>query len=378
MSMDMISLVSDQRMQNVIPILQDEAAWNRVFLVLSKDRRTHQPHPRFKKSAQDLKAVLETGARVVLICEKYVDPYDIGSTDDTVADLIRQLGDKNKVVVNISGGTKPMAIGALRAAQSAGIESLYTNTEDNEIIWLAPDGSVRGEEIKVAGLGVALYIRAYGEEIASAVKVSDLAENRILWAEIIGENHRTLYKQIIVQVVRTITEAYRTAAGLPARCKVSLSRNQRPLVQRLAEAGLWTWDKDTEEIIISDPAVARFLNGGWVEVYVAARVQGSGFFDDVLLNITLKGVEGELDLAAVRNGKLVLIECKSNVQRSEQLNKLDAFRRRLGGPFAKAFYARAGDEYAGPIGAQCKKLQLDGVLFGEQLRSIGHQIGEGI
>jgi hypothetical protein len=89
-------------------------------------------------------------------------------------------------------------------------------------------------------------------------------------------------------------------------------------------------------------------------------------------------VEGEIDLAAVRNGKLVLIECKSNVQKSVQLNKLDAFRRRLGGPFAKAFYARASDEYADSIREQCKKLQLDGVFFGEELRSIGCQIGEKI
>jgi len=378
MGKDMISLVSDQRMQNVIPVLQDMAVWNRIFLVLSKDRRTQQPHPRFKQSAQDLKAVLETDKRTVIISDEYIDPYSIGSTDKVVTALIQQLGADNTVMVNISGGTKPMAIGALRAAQSAGVPSLYTNTEDNEILWLAPDGSIRSEEIKVLGLDVALYIRAYGAEIASALRVDDLPKDRRFWAEFIGDNHRMLYKRIIVQVDRAITEAHRAKTGFPVRCRVSPTRNQLPLIQRLTDAGLWTWDKNTEEIIVSDPMITQFLHGGWIEAYVASQMQNSGLFDEVLLNVTLKGMDGEIDLAAVRNGKLVLIECKSNVQRSEQLNKLDAFRRRLGGPFAKAFYARAGDEYADSIRAQCKKIQLDGVFFGEELQSIGRQIGGAI
>lgn len=371
----MIALISDQRMQNVIPILQDGAAYGELVLVLSKERSTGMPHHKYRKATDDLIAVL--GSRLkVNPSDKFVDPYNIEDVARAVSSLIPQNTGADNIVVNISGGTKPMAIGALRAAHKAGVACLYTNTEDGEILWLFPDGLTKSDPIQVQGLDVPLYIRAYGEEVISSRKVEELNEIQKASAQVIGEQHTVIYQKVIVPVTSAIKGARKNGSGFPITCKVTPTRRQRQNIEQLARNGLWEWHQDTEEIVVTQKSNADFLNGGWVEVYVAMQLQQTNLFDDVRLNIELKGVEGEIDVAAVSNGKLVLFECKSNVQQSQQLSKLDSFRRRLGGPYAQAYYARASAAYASRIREQCRKFRLNGVFFGPELRSIGEQIGQ--
>jgi len=377
MTKAMIALVSDQRMQNVIPILQADVTYDELILVTSKDRRTGKPLPRYIEAANDLKAVLESHLKVKLSAES-VDPYDIEAVESTISTLIKQCG-RDNVEVNISGGTKPMAIGALRAAQREGVPSLYTNTEDREILWICSDGSTATRPIQVIGLDVRLYIRAYGEEVIESRRVVDLSAAHKAWAETIGDQHAAIYQKVILPVTSAIKAARKNKSGFPVTCRLLRpTRRQREVVEQLAQQGLWTWNELSRQIVVTDPLAASFLHGTWVEVYVAMRVQQSGFFDDVRLNVKLEGVEGEIDVAAVSNGKLVLIECKSNVQQSQQLSKLDSFRRRLGGPYAQAYYARASEAYANRIRKQCQKFRLNGVFFGAELRDIGKEIGKNI
>ena len=367
----MIALVSDQRMQNVIPILQDGAQYQELVLVMSKERSTGKPLKRYEDSANDLKVVLSDYLNVTL-SNMYVDPYDIDAARATIASLIHEQGKPETVVVNISGGTKPMAIGAFQAAQGIGSESVYTNTEDGEIIRLSPNGAVHTEKIRVIGLDVPFYIRAYGETVREAKPAATLDSREIKWARMIAENHEILYKKVI----NPLTSQIKKGAGPPFCYSITPTRRQRPIIRRLAEAGLWSWDDASNEITVTDRSRANFLNGLWIEVYVAIQLEETGYFDDVRLNVTLEGVEGEIDVVAVSNGRIVLLECKSNVQRSEQLNKLDAFRRRLGGPFAHAYYARGSDAYAGQIRSQVKKIRLNGVFFGPELRELGYTIAK--
>lgn len=380
----MIALVSDQRMQNVIPILQNGATYSELVLVLSKERSTGKPLQRYVAAAMDLKATLSSSLKVNT-SDNYVDPYNIDAVAATVRSLVdeyvNKYGGKNKVVVNVSGGTKPMSIGALRAAQQAGVDCLYTNTEDGEILRLSPDGSIRAEPIVVQGLDVPHYILAYGEKVKSSKKVAELDQKQRVWAQIIGDQHAVIYEKVIVPIASVIKDTQRKRLSFPIVCKVTPTRRQQDVfnfIKQLADKGLWEWDQETKQIKITSDANAAFLNGAWVEIYVAMQMENSKAFDDVRLNIILEGVEGEIDVAAVSNGRLVLVECKSNVQQSLQLSKLDSFRRRLGGPYAQAYYARASEAYARRIRAQCQKFQLDGVFFGQELCEIGNKIASNL
>lgn len=241
-----------------------------------------------------------------------------------------------------------------------------------------PDGTTEKEPIQIVGLDVSIYIRAYGEEVTESKKVEELNEKQKEWAKIIGDNHSIIYQKIIIPIISTIKEAQRNDQSFPITYKANPTRRQREVIEQLAERDLWSWHQDSREILIADHISSTFLNGPWVETYVAMQMQQSGYFEDLRLNIKLKGWEGEVDIAAISNGKLVLIECKSNVQQSQQLAKLDSLRQRLGGPYAQAYYARASEAYANHISKQCRKFNISGEFFGAELRDIGNEIGKNI
>lgn len=371
----MLALVSEQRMQNAIPIFQKDAHYDQMILVLSKARNSNEPQAKYRKSASDLEAMLKSHVSVQ-VSDDFVDPYDIEDVAQKIRLLIERNSGKAEIILNMSGGTKPMAVGALQAAQAAGIESLYTNTEDGEIIWLAPSGSVRSEIIRVPDIDVPLYIRAYGEEVLASVKASDLDEYQVAWATRIVEFHSVIYQTVIVPVTSAIKTAREKKKGYPITAPLTPTRRQRAIIKQLAQDELWEWNEGNQQIAVRNPSIADFLNGGWVEVMVANQLYTSSYFDDVRVNVKLLDVEGEIDVAAVSNARLVLVECKSNVQKSQQLSKLDSFRQRLGGPFAHAYYARASAAYAKQIREQARKYRIDAVYCGAELQNIGTLIAQ--
>jgi hypothetical protein len=373
----MVALVSDQRMQNIIPIFQRGAKYKELILVSSRERKTGKPNARYEKAAKDLSAVLSPRLKVNL-SNDYVDPYDIEDAARAIRYQLKKYDGNHEVVVNISGGTKPMAIGAIRATHELGEVCLYTDTEDEELLTLPPCGPVMREPIRVSGLNVESYFRAYGEVVTESKKVEDLPKKTREWAKMIGDQHTIIYPKIIVRLMKAVKEAIDNGQSFPIACKANSTRRQREVISQLAQLGLWIYHQETDEITITDRESASFLDGFWVEAYVGMKIQQSGCFDDVELNLKLEGWDGEIDVAAISNGKLVLIECKSNFQQSQQLGKLTSLRERIGGPFAQAYYARASESHADQIKKQCRKYHLNGEFFGAQLSSIGEMIGKNI
>lgn len=371
----MIALVSDQRMQNIIPLLQKEMAYDNLVLVMSKERQTGRPLPKYTKAANDLMTVLQRYL-TVRTNDNFVDPYDIEAVRFVIGNLVRAYLEQGNVVVNISGGTKPMAIGALRAAQAAGIACIYVDTEDNEILWLKPDDSTESEAIQITQFDVSLYIQAYGERVTTSKTIAELDVTHKVWATLIGDQHKVIYQRIIVPITTAIKQSRKRRTGFPIICHTTPTKNQLQVIEQLTQANLWSWDPISQQISITEESSAEFLHGTWVEVYTAIQLHKSGLFNDVRLNVKLDGIEGEIDIAAVSNGKLVLVECKSNVQQSQQLSKLDSFRLRLGGSYAQAYYVRASEANAPAIRKQCQKYRLDGVFFGAELNGMGEKIGK--
>ena len=56
--MRMIALVSDQRMQNILPLLQQDTQYPELILVMSKERGSGKPAPRFIKATNDIADVI--------------------------------------------------------------------------------------------------------------------------------------------------------------------------------------------------------------------------------------------------------------------------------------------------------------------------------
>lgn len=117
MATAMILLVGEQPVPNLLPArhLQPDAA------VLVYTDRTRQV-------AENLKALLEPGCRCWL-CQ--VHPYRIHEIQQELdASLTTMVGD-HALIFNLTGGTKPMALGAFRVARIRGSPFVYLQTEGN-------------------------------------------------------------------------------------------------------------------------------------------------------------------------------------------------------------------------------------------------------
>lgn len=371
-----IALVSDQRIQNLIPLFQQGRSYTHLVLVLSRERATGVPAERYQQAAQHIGRVAEQLGVHVEQYDCFVDPFKIEDSEETIAKCIATLGPNDEVSLNFTGGTKPMAIGALRAARGLSRRAVYVNTEDNELLWIEPDGTLRSETIRVDGLGLDQYVTAYGEAISSRTTVSQIDPDEVEWAEIIARHHSVIYRRVVQRLNQRTKQAWKDKAGYPISLSIRPTRREEAVIEQLEETGLWNWDRSRSGLSIPDPSKAGFLNGRWVEVYTAAHLDAAGCFDEVAINVTPEGIEGEIDAAVIANGRLALFECKSNVKQSQQLAKLDSFRKNLGGPYALAFYVRASSAYRRQVVSQASKWRINHVFMGADIETLDQVVME--
>ncbi len=369
--MRMIALVSDQRMQNILPLLQQGSQYRELILVMSKERGTGKPAQRFIKATNDIADVVAhvRPNMYVSVCCHFFDPYDIDEIRALIECLI--VSGEQQVVVNMSGGTKPMAIGALQAAQQTGIACVYTNTENNELIWIMPNAAVHTEAFNLMDLDVSAYLRAYGDRVESCTVFNDINAETVAWADTLLDHYEVLYKAVIVKVMRALSDR---SGGYPISVALAPTRRQKNIIATLAHQSLWEWNEGRSEIVVHHQRQADFICGGWVELCVACQLHRSSAFHNICLNIKLHDIDGDIDVAVISGARLILIECKSNLKETNQLNTLLGFKNKLGGPFAHAYYARAADDNKPNIMKKSNKLRLNGVFCGTELRTLAQEI----
>jgi hypothetical protein len=160
----MICLISEQRMQNIIPLYQRGASFKEVYLVRSKD--ADEPDSRFATAWKNTQDVLQQNFMIQSV-EPAVDAYRIAETQKAIADLLADLlkrAERDQIVVNFTGGTKCMSIGAYIAARDAGVIALYVDTANEKLVWFYPDDSVQQEKFDCS-VAVEVYLQAYGKQL---------------------------------------------------------------------------------------------------------------------------------------------------------------------------------------------------------------------
>ncbi len=329
MSKVIISLVSEQRMQNIIPVFQKGMDVGKVWLVRSTD--ADEPNSRFARALQNTKDALSK--KVAVYVENLsVGAYGIAETKQVVETLI-QMEPRDSIVVNFTGGTKCMSIGAYLAARDAQVAALYVDTANEKLVWFYPDGQVREEGFDLAGrLTVDVYLSANGQQ----------EDKERTQKNALPQSAYDVARQLLSHwpSCRGTLEAFGSAIsrrtgyvdGKVVNAQVVDILDRHKFVQRTQ--GGW-----------QDTQLGRsFLNGKWLEAMVHVLLEGSGLFDDVRSNLYLQGVENELDVLATRRGQLAIIECKSgDLGGQKTLNRLLAIRTRCG-TFARAFFVTSRDK----------------------------------
>jgi len=340
----MIILVSDQRMQNVIPVFQENMGDDDLLIPVVSKLKDGGLNPRYERA---YKCTVEAITGRVLAedpkSECGVDPFVFADTETLCRTLIQEHTSKGReVIVNITGGMKPMSIGAYRAALSEGARTIYVDTENEQVISFYPDGKYVPTDFSegIQEIDVQTYLVAHCKRIDD-----EQTENKAFSASEI-EAARSLMAFEIKRVAdfmdRLASAVGHVASNFKRRRYFDASlddvQGDDELLRTLVDTGYVT--RPARNLIrIQKGEKWNYLDGRWLEVYVCLTLQDSGLFHDVRSGIQLQGVRNDLDVVCVHNAKLAICECKAGDPGGQKtLNKLRALKETVGGTFGRTFF----------------------------------------
>jgi len=312
--MNHLCLVSDQPIPNLLPALQPETRPTRIVLAVSD---------RMREKAAWLRRELER--RGLAVEELPVPaPYDLRALQTLFTDWLAA-HEREEVALNLTGGTKPMAISAQDAFRLGEKPVFYVNVETDELLWL--DGA-RAPVALTRQIPLATFLAVHG-------LTPTLAPPQPLSAE------WQTYSQELAFVKAVPWER---ALGKLNYHAMEAERRDVLDVGRVLADGCPHWDdlmeslfyneiiRDRTRLHFKSAAARQFANGGWLEHLVFEEVRKLEAVHETALNAHVCDAHGnanEFDVLALSRNRLFIVECKT--KRLDQAES-DA------GPAAEAVY----------------------------------------
>lgn len=296
-----ILLVSDQAAANLLPALDPELKPAEALLLVSGKMR-----PR----AEALEAVLrEAGVKPRLVALE--NEHDYGSLENTLLE-IAAAREGQELILNLTGGTKLMALAAQSVALAYGWPQFYVDVDTDEVIWLGKDS--RRQRLNQQ-LRLRHYLQGYGFRLDQEVARPPFSPR-----------HQDLLRTLISQVgslEKPIAELNWLAQGAEDRkdLETTLSPQQQDsraleaLLRDFSDAGVLS--VQGHKLRFASEIDLGFAKGGWLEHYVfrtlAALSDELGLRDKApnLRVLDRDGVKNELDVAFMARNRLFVIECKT-------------------------------------------------------------------
>lgn len=289
-------------------------------------------------------------------------PDSVKKALDTILETCKH----EKIALNISGGTKLMAIAAFQWASEHNIDVLYVDTLGRKI-QLYKNGTWSESPLPEL-LNHEAILNLYGYEINS-VKHNELSK----------ATHKALNSFVQTISKAAGSEAIKALNAVSNKASSSSSLNasytNTPLFAELLgickNAGLLTYD--AKSVTFSDEEARKWCNGLWLEEYVQLVLTGllaeKRIFSFACgLQVVGNSIKNELDQVFAVNNRLYVIECKSSLTKASGtgsnktqsvLYKQDSLAERLGGIFTSSMICSAepltdyGKNHAKNFGIKC-------------------------
>ena len=389
MNITLIQLISEQTMQNLVPVLALKPA-HVVHLTTPKTAA---------RSAQIIEGARQAGTDTELESIRLSEMPSIPETSRAVLRAVAAAREAQQTpVINFTGGTKLMSIGAYEAALREQVVSLYVDTDHQQFI----DGhsgpklnTVLGDDSSFTAFQDALTVSA----IAVANGRPRVTDGRD-WRPFLPLATHFLESE---SDEASTWEAFHGSGGIcpkghePRRAGDWLPLLDRPLALRprvgelALAAGLVRADganfllPDTtrgslEEIAqVERPSLPdyfaavgplqftlAFLSGGWWELAVINAAQRSGQFRDLRWSVNVGdrqgGFDPEEDIVGVDGVQIAFFSCKRGGAKGRlvpMLDELDNRARSLGGHFTRRFlaiYKTPGGPLAASLAKRAREL----------------------
>ena len=297
-----LCLVSKQPVPNLIPVLDQSFSPRRVVLAVSGEMRSQ---------GKWLSAVIQRH-QVLVEMLTVPDAWNFNGCQDVFLDwLTKQPPDK--VALNVTGGTKIMAMAAQDIFKETKSPIFYIDMRNDSVIWL---DRTRESVILAAGIKLREYLESHGYsvEINGNNRPDILAEKRNLVQNLARENCRLIggfghLNWLAQQATETLIspDMNETQCGSEALYE---------LIGMFSRADFLKCDNN--KLYFSDEAARKFVNGGWLEFLVyqsLAQLAPTIGLVDCAIGLEVTAPDGvtrnELDVVTLYKNTLCIIECKS-------------------------------------------------------------------
>jgi len=313
-----LCLVSAQATPNLLPLLDDHWRPRKVVLACSAQMR---------QAALALRSVIQTKASAIEVeTLDLTNAYDYAALTDTFLSYLADHAD-DSIALNVTGGTKLMAVAAQEVFRAAGKPVFYVNVENDSVLLIgerAPSQPLR------ARLKVHEMLLAHGYTVTAQEHPQVTREQRDLTARLI--DHVTSAGRAL-GTINALARAARDEPGLrvelsPAQAD---SRSLADILALFVDAGLVR--QNGASLVFKNEEARFFVNGGWLESHVyealqSLRAQHESLTDVAMgVRVSFGGADprnkardkNEIDVAFLYRNTLHLIECKTaNLAQSGQ------------------------------------------------------------
>ncbi len=364
----LIQLISEETMQNLLPILALRPPT--VFHLSTEKTR--------RRSDWIIEGARQSGISVAKKEIGLDEMPGIRSASLAVKAAIGEaLSSGLHPVVNFTGGTKLMSIGAHQAAQECKVCSLYVDTEHLHFIdggtasglagILANDYSFSplSRSLNVNSIAVANGSQRVtgGKDWKPYVPVAQHLlgnpdDEKRCWESVFGAGG-LMANGKEPRTPSDWLKLWKIPLDIPPEVADPLSGlnmlerrdDGRFYLPRRLSGGVENLPSDFSfaeysRAVAPAQSILSFLSGGWWEVAVAAAVSQSGIFRDIRWSVNVgakySGPDKEEDVVAVQGVQAVYISCKRGGNRARllgQLDELDNRAKNIGGRFARKFLA---------------------------------------
>lgn len=313
-----VSLVSRQTMQNIIPALFIRPT--KVILLTTEQEST---------TARNIKVVLEKNKIPVEIFPDLIDAYNINTTIEASEKIISQNKDA-ELILNFTGGTKLMSIPAYEVFRKNNCRLIYCDSEHQRILWF--EGKIREEEYKVK-IDIEDYLNSYGYHKKENHVIRDIEHKEFV--EFIRDNF-TIFKEFSSNIPRDESKFRKEKNFVFKDFNLTFSLSSIEL------------DYKNKVILRIKPNEFNYLIGGWFEdyiLYVLKSIHSDNFEIEIYKDykiVSLNGTDNQIDVIMSYNAKLYLFECKSLKNPAKKIDLKEYFKTAgvtnlAGGLFAKGY-----------------------------------------
>lgn len=297
-----VLLVSAQAAPNLLPALDPALKPTEAILLVSA---------KMQPRADALEKVLaQTGVKTSRI--ELTNEHDFDALESALLELAT-LRSNQSIALNVTGGTKLMALAAQSIAQAAGWSVFYVDADTDEVIWL--DKAAAPRHKLTEQLRLRHYLMGYGFELAQGV---ERPQPDARHAELLD----TLLRQIgsLEQPIGQLNWLGQQAEKkrilrIELSPQQQHSRGLEALLRIFENAGVL--HIEGTQLVFFNDTQRSFAKGGWLEHHVfrtVSALSGEIGIRDKAANLEVtdtSGVKNEFDVAFMARNRLFVIECKT-------------------------------------------------------------------